>query len=89
MKTFAVERSLKGISMDQLAGAQKSAIAKAAEMTAAGEPVRYMHSVHMPADGRTMCLFQAEDAAQVERCNREAGIPYDRVTEAMHLPPQS
>lgn len=89
MKTFAVERSLRGISMDQLAGAQKAAITKAAEMTAAGVPVSYLHSVHMPEDGRTMCLFQAEDAAQVERCNNEAGIPYDRVTEALHLPPQS
>jgi hypothetical protein len=87
MKTFAVERSLKGISMEQLGGAQKAAIDKAAEMTAAGTPVTYMHSVHMPEDGRTMCLFQAEDAAHVEKLNREAGIPFDRVSEAMHLPP--
>ena len=87
MKTFAVNRSLKGIGMDDLGAAQKAAISKAAEMTAAGTPVSYMHSVHMPGDGRTMCLFQAEDAAHVERLNREAGIPFDRVTEAMHLPP--
>jgi hypothetical protein len=87
MKTFAVERSLKGISMEALGGAQSAAISKAAEMTAAGTPVSYMHSVHMPGDGKTMCLFQAEDASEVERCNREAGIPFDRVTEAMFLPP--
>jgi hypothetical protein len=86
MKTFAVERSLKGISMEDLGGAQKAAIAKAAEMTAAGTPVSYMHSVHMPGDGKTMCLFQAEDASHVERLNRDAGIPFDRVSEAMHLP---
>ena len=89
MKTFAVERSLKGIDMEALGGAQKAAIAKAQEMTTAGTPVTYMHSVHMPGDGRTMCLFQAEDAAHVERCNREAGIPFDRVSEAMHLPPSA
>ena len=87
MKTFAVERSLKGISMEDLGGAQKSAIAKAQEMTAAGTPVSYMQSVHLPGDGRTMCLFQAEEAEHVERLNREAGIPFDRVSEAMHLPP--
>ena len=87
MKTFAVERSLKGISMEQLGGAQKAAIAKAAEMTASGTPVSYLHSVHMPEDGRTMCLFQAEEAGHVERCNREAGIPFDRVSPALHLPP--
>ncbi len=87
MKTFAVERSLKGISMEALGGAQKAAIAKAAEMTAAGTPVSYMHSVHLPGDGRTTCLFQAEEAGHVERLNREAGIPFDRVSEALHLPP--
>lgn len=87
MKTFAVERSLKGITMEHLGGAQKAAIAKAAEMTAAGTPVTYLHSVHLPEDGRTMCLFQADDAGQVERLNREAGIPFDRVSEALHLPP--
>jgi hypothetical protein len=87
MKTFAVDRSLRGISMGDLGAAQKAAIAKAREMTEAGTPVSYLHSVHMPGDGRTMCLFQAEDAAHVERLNREAGIPFDRVTEAMHLPP--
>ena len=87
MKTFAVERSLKGISMEQLGGAHKAAIAKAQEMTDAGTPVSYMHSVHMPGDGKTMCLFQAHEAEHVERLNRDAGIPFDRVSEAMHLPP--
>ena len=87
MKTFAVERSLKGISLEDLGGAQKAAIAKAREMTAAGTPVSYMHSVHLPADGKTMCLFQADEAAHVETLNRDAGIPFDRVSEAMHLPP--
>ncbi len=87
MKTFAVERSLKGISMEQLGGAQKAA--KAQEMTRAGTPVSYMHSVHMPGDGKTMCLFQAGEAAHVEQLNREAGIPFDSVSEAMHLPPSA
>jgi hypothetical protein len=61
--------------MDALGGAQKAAIAKAQEMTAAGTLVTYMHSVHMPGNGRTMCLFQAVEAAHVELLNRDAGIP--------------
>src|SRR3990170_4069146 len=36
MSTFMVERHLGGISMDDLGGAQKAAIAKGEEMTAAG-----------------------------------------------------
>ena len=37
MTVYMVERNLKGISMDQLAGAQKAAIGKAAEMKASGK----------------------------------------------------
>ena len=36
MTTYMVERDLRGISIDALAAAQKAAIAKAAQMTAAG-----------------------------------------------------
>jgi hypothetical protein len=87
MKTFAVERSLKGLDMDTLGRALRAAIAKAAEMTAAGTPLSYMHSVPHAGDGRNLCLFQVESAAHVETLNRDADISFDRVSEAMHLPP--
>jgi hypothetical protein len=87
MKTYMVERSLKGISMEQLGEAQKSAIDKAAQMTKAGMSVSYLHSTFVPNDGRCMCMFQANDARDVERLNRDCNIPFDKVTEAMHLPP--
>ena len=61
--------------MEQLGGAQKAAIAKAAEMTAEGTPVSYMHSVQMPGDGKTMCLFQAEDATHVAISTATPGSP--------------
>jgi hypothetical protein len=32
-------------------------------------------------------MFQAEDAKDVEKLNRECNIPFEKVTEAMHLPP--
>jgi hypothetical protein len=87
MKTFMVERSLKGIGMEQLGGAQKAAIDKASQMTKSGTPISYLHSTFVPDDGRCMCIFQANDAKDVERLNRECNIPFDKVTEAMHLPP--
>ena len=87
MKTFMVERSLKGISMEQLGSAQKAAIQKAGQMTKSGTPVSYLHSTFVPGDGRCLCMFQAEDAKDVEKLNRECIIPFEKVTEAMHLPP--
>ncbi|HVL57118.1 MAG TPA: DUF4242 domain-containing protein [Burkholderiaceae bacterium] len=87
MPTFMVERSLPGIPMDALAAAQKRAIDTAAKMSRDGEPVRYLHSAFVPGDGRCMCFFEAPDAAQVERLNRTAEIPFDRVVAALDLRP--
>jgi len=87
MGVYMVERSLKGISMEDLGGAQKAAIGKAAEMTTAGTAIKYIRSTFAPEDGRCMCLFEANSAADVKRLNDDAGIPYDRVVEALDLTP--
>ena len=88
MSVFLVERSLGGISMDDLGGAQKAAIDKGEEMTASGTPVRYLRTTFAPEDGRCMCLFEAQSSEDVKRLNDEAGLPYDRVVPAMDLTPQ-
>jgi hypothetical protein len=87
MEVFMVERSLKGISMDQLAAAQQRAIRTAADMSADGTPVRYLRSTFVPDSGRCMCLFESGDRATVEALNRKAEIPFDSVTPALDLRP--
>lgn len=87
MSVFMVERSLGGISMDDLGGAQKAAIDKGEQMTASGTPVHYIRSTFAPEDGRCMCLFEAQSSEDVKRLNDEAGLPYDRVVPAMDLTP--
>lgn len=87
MSVYMVERDLKGISMEDLGGAQKAAIGKAEQMTAEGTDVRYIRSTFAPEDGRCMCLFEAGSEAEVKRLNDEAGLPYDRVVEALDLTP--
>lgn len=88
MQIYMVERTLKNISMDELAGAQAAAIDKATELTAAGTPVRYIRSTFVPGDGRCMCLFEAASDAAVKKLNDDAQIPYDRVTAALDLTPR-
>lgn len=85
MTVYMVERDLKGITMEQLAGAQKAAIAKAGEMAAGGTQIRYIRSTFAPEDGRCMCLFEAGSEPDVKRLNDEAGLPYNRVVEAYDL----
>ena len=52
MSVYMVERNLKGISMEDLAGAQEAAIATAAAMSQEGEPISYIRSTFAPEDGR-------------------------------------
>ena len=87
MSVYMVERNLKGISMEDLAGAQKAAIATAETMRGAGDQISYIRSTFAPEDGRCMCLFDGESAEQVAKLNETAGLPFERVVEAMDLTP--
>ena len=87
MEVFMVERSLKGIPMEQLAAAQQRAIRTAEEMTAAGTPVKYLRSTFVPEDGRCMCLFESDSCEAVEALNRQAGIPFEHARPALDLQP--
>ncbi|WP_240545109.1 DUF4242 domain-containing protein [Sinorhizobium fredii] len=87
MTVYMVERDLKGITMEDLGGAQKAAIDKAAEMSSQGTDIKYLRSTFAPEDGRCMCLFDAQSAADVKRLNDDAGLPYDRIVPALDLTP--
>lgn len=87
MSVYMVERNLKGISMEDLAAAQKAAIARAGEMSGNGIEIGYIRSTFAPEDGRCMCLFEARSAADVRKLNDDAGLPYENVVEALDLTP--
>lgn len=87
MTVYLVERSLKGIDMSDLAKAQQGAISTSRQFTAEGSPVRYIRSTFVPETGACMCLFEASDMDAVKRVNKQANIPFDRVTEALDLTP--
>jgi hypothetical protein len=87
MQVFMVERSLKGIPLDQLAAAQQRAIRTAADMSAGGTPIRYIRTTFVPDSGQCMCLFESGDCQTVEALNRKAEIPFNSVTPALDLTP--
>ena len=87
MPTYAVQRQLPGITMEQLGAAQKAAIDTSDRFSSEGTPVRYIRSNFYPGDSSCTCLFEAEDAASVERVNREASIPFVSVQEVLDLVP--
>lgn len=89
MPTFAVQRNLPGITMEQLGAAQHAAIETSQRLSSEGTPVQYIRSNFYPQTSQCTCLFEADDAAAVERVNREAAIPFDRVEEVLDLVPQT
>jgi len=89
MAVYMVERDLKGITQDQLAGAQAAAIATANRMSKPGADVRYIRSTFVPGEGRCMCLFEGASADAVKRVNEEAKLPFTRIVEALDLTPRS
>lgn len=87
MAVYMVERDLKGITMDQLAAAQKRAIETGQRLTAEGKNVRYIRSTFVPGESRCMCLFEATNPELVKELNNTAQIPFSRIVEALDLTP--
>ncbi len=87
MAVYLVEREMPGVTMDQLAAAQKRAIKVGMDLTAQGRNVRYIRSMFVPGDGRCMCLFEAPNPENVREANEKAEIPFTRIVEAADLTP--
>ena len=87
MSVFMVDRELPGISMEQLAGAQKAAIQTCNEMTAAGKAVRYIRTTFVPGESHCMCLFEASSQELVKEANDTAKLPYKQIVPALDLTP--
>ena len=87
MPTYAVQRKLPGITMDDLANAQKAAIDTSNRVTAEGTSVKYIRSKFYPEDSRCTCLFEADDADAVKKVNEEASLPFEVVEEVLDLNP--
>src|SRR5579864_652674 len=86
--TYMVDRTLPGVTMEQLAAAQKAAIETSKKFTAEGKPVRYIRSTFVPGEAHCMCLFEAPNAALVREVNETAKIPFTRIVEAADLTPK-
>jgi Protein of unknown function (DUF4242) len=89
MAVYMVERDLPGVTMDQLAAAQKAAIDTGKQMTGEGRNVRYIRTTFVPGEAHCMCLFEADNADLVREVNETAQIPFTRIVEALDLTPKA
>jgi hypothetical protein len=87
MSVYLVDRNLPGITMDQLAAAQRAAIETSERFSAEGKQVRYIRSTFVPGEAHCMCLFEAANPQLVKEVNEAAAIPFLRISEALDLTP--
>jgi len=87
MAVYLVERDLPGVTMEELAAAQKTAIQMGKELTAQGREVRYIRSTFVPGENKCMCLFEAPNPDNVREANERGKIPFTRIVPAEDLTP--
>ncbi len=82
MPKYLVERSLPGITGEQLKAAASRAKVTSAQMAEDGTPVRYLRSIFIPGEEKFYCLFDGPSSEVVGEANEAAEIPFERIFEA-------
>lgn len=50
-----------------------------------GVPIRFLHSTLVAEEETGFCLFEAESAAVVEDAYARAGVPFERIVDALEI----
>jgi Protein of unknown function (DUF4242) len=85
MPCYLVERYLPRTTPERLATTALRAKQAAEQLSVKGATVRYLQSTFLPQDEMCFCLFEANSAHAVAEANEAAGLPYERISEAIHL----
>ena len=80
-----VERHLPGFTEAQLPAAAAAAKSSSAEMTQEGTPIRYLRSTFVPGEDKCYCLFEGPSQEAVTEAQERAGLPYERIHEAVFV----
>ncbi len=87
MALYVVERDLSNVPPDQLRLDQRDVASACIQLKSQGRRIRYISSAVVPAEGRALDLFGAENAELVKEVHAAAGVHYSRVVEILDLTP--
>ncbi len=76
MPRYIIERSIPGLSRDELTAAGRRSVAALAELP----DVRWIRSYVSDAEGKIYCEYDAPSIEAIREHARRAGMPADRVT---------
>jgi hypothetical protein len=84
MPRYIIERSVPGLTRDQLTAAAHRSLAALGEMP----EVRWIRSYVSDADGKIYCEYDAPSPAAIREHARRAGLPVDHISEvALEISP--
>ncbi|HEY2602843.1 MAG TPA: nickel-binding protein [Thermoleophilaceae bacterium] len=83
---YVVERYLPGLAWTDMVRSLARLEQAARELRAEGTPINYLGSTIVARDETCTCHFEGSEAAVIE-ANRRAGVPFDRILEAVAVTP--
>jgi hypothetical protein len=83
---YVVERYLPGLDQRQLVGLLGKLGKVTDDLRREGTRVRYLGSTIVPGDEACFCQFEGASVAAVAEANTRAGVPFDRIVEAVTVP---
>jgi hypothetical protein len=87
LDTFLVERYWPGVEEESMRVGEVRLRSVVARLEREGNPVRYLRSLIVPADGVVFSLFVGRSAVDVAEANRQAEVPFDRIVRAIEIGP--
>ena len=84
MPRYIIERSVPGMSRDELTAASRRSLAAIGEMP----DIHWIRSFVSDAEGKIYCEYDAPSAEAILEHARRAGLPVDRISEiALEISP--
>lgn len=83
---YVVERYLPGLDQRQLVRLLGKLGKVTDDLRSEGTRVRYLGSTIVPGDEACFCQFEGPSEAAVAEANTRAGVPFDRIVEAVAVP---
>lgn len=83
--TYLVEHYWPGITTEAFHAAAERVRTTARAMARGGKPIRYLHSIMVPADEAAFCVFDAASMDLVEQLYARAGVRFDRIVAALEV----
>ena len=83
---YVVERYLPGLDQPQLIRLLGKLGKVTDDLRREGMRVRYLGSTIVPGDEACFCQFDGPSEAAVAEANTRAGVPFDRIVEAVTVP---